>query len=510
MTAAKTSANQLVATTKRLRSSWVAAIVLSLSIACGAATAGPEKPVLIEKPVPLVEKTAVQLQIAGVPSDGIICFEMKLNSVIARAADGTTTSLVSNPITVEVMHWAGDNETVAVTQLRRGRYTQIAIGATGARMTYLNAVTGLLVTKQLSTNYNTTIKFNPAFVVGTAPVVLNLQISPTNIVNTLEMEKSGTRNSDKMFRVNATKVNTLGLQKPDTGRVDRIVGLVTNVSGTSLTLTDGQTGSVLSFTVDRNTRFYNAGFFTLQGLIVAVRGRTAKDGSLVATDVEALEAHSGAAVEGVMSGYIPNSNVLTLASQDGSGYGMKGSTMGSGISVDPSNNPSFVVDTHNMDMTGMESLQFDIDSLVLGQHVELQSMRALQHDSNGNAALVVPETVKLEPQTLTGTVANYQSSTLGTSSFDLVFATDASMHVLNPFFYTMHVYQQRGTDLQKLSGVISNGASVRVWGLVFYSPLPQGSAVKASIKASRAVRLLGRRQNESEFVMVAGRISSNQ
>jgi hypothetical protein len=370
MKATRTTADNLAATTKNLRTIWAAAIVLLLSVACGAEAIG--SPRVPETPEPRVERTAVQLRVAGIPSDGVICFELKLNSVIAKAADGTTTTLVSNPITVEVMHWAGNSEAVAVTSLARGRYTQIAIAATGARMTHLDAVTGLLVTNRLSTSYNTIIEFNPALAVGTTPVVLNLQVNPANIASTLGMGNSGITNASEMFRINATGVNTLGLQKPETGSVDRIVGSVTNISGRSLTLTDGQTGSLLTFSVHHNTRFYNASLSTLQGLIVAVRGRSAKDGSLVATDVEALESHTGAVMEGVASGYIPNSSVVTLASQDGSGKGMKSSVMGSGISVDPSNNPNFVVDTHDMDMTGMESLQFDIDSLVLGQHVQVQ------------------------------------------------------------------------------------------------------------------------------------------
>ena len=136
-------------------------------------------------------------------------------------------------------------------------------------------------------------------------------------------------------------------------------------------------------------------------------------------------------------------------------------------------------------------------------------MRAIERDSNGNAARVVPETVKLEPQTLTGTVTNYQPGTTpGTFTFDLLFATNASANVLNPFFYTMHVYQQRGTDMQSLPAGIRNGAAVQVWGLVFYSQLPQGSS---SIKATRgrAVRFLVRQQNEPAFIMVAGRIGAN-
>jgi hypothetical protein len=272
---------------------------------------------------------------------------------------------------------------------------------------------------------------------------------------------------------------------------------------------NGQTGAALTFRVDRNTRFHNASLSTLKELIVVVRGRSDGAGFLVATDVEALENANGTVMDGILTGYIPNSNVLTLASQDGFGSGMKNSIVGSGTSVDPSQNPNFVVDTHDVDMTGLETLQFDADSLVLGQRLQVQSMRAMQRDANGNAARVLPETVKLEPQTLTGTVANYQPGiTPGTFTFDLVFATNASMNSLNPFFYTMHVYQQRGTDMQGLSAGISNGAAVRVWGLVFYSQLPQGSS---NIKAVRGVqRFLVRQQQEPAFIMVAGRISGNQ
>ena len=215
--------------------------------------------------------------------------------------------------------------------------------------------------------------------------------------------------------------------------------------------------------------------------------------------------------DGIVSGYIPDSNLVTLASQDGAGSGMKSSIVGSGISVDPSENPNFVVDAQDMDMTGLESLQFDANSLVLGQHVQVQSMRAIQRDSKGNVARVAPETIKLEPQTLTGTVANYQAGTTpGSFSFDLVFATNASANVLNPFFYTMHVYQQRGTDMQSLTAGISNGAKVRVWGLVFYSQLPaeqqqrQGSAGLAwqfsGPPTERAGLHYGCRPNQRELV----------
>ncbi len=499
-----TSPNILQAATKNLVSSFAMTLVFLLSAVSGAAAAMPTPP-----REPVVERTSVELRIDGVPSDGVICFELKLSSVTAKDTKSKTTVLVSTPLTVEIMHLAGASEPVALGSLPQGQYTDIAIAANGVKLTSLDPMTGLLVTKQLSASYNTTIHFQPALTVDANPVILNLQVNPASVVNAVGMGNNGIRNMGQVFRVNATRLSASVQQKLAKRAADRIVGSVTSISSSSLTLINGQTGAALTFRVDHNTRFYNASLSTLHGLIVAVRGRSDENGFLVATEVEALENSNGAVVDGVASGYIPDSNLVTLASLDGSGSGMKGSIVGSGISVDPSQNPNFVVDAQDVDMTGMESLQFDANSLVLGQHLQVQSMRTIERDSDGNAARVVPETVKLEPQTLTGTVTNYQPGTTpGTFTFDLVFATNASANVLNPFFYTMHVYQQRGTDMQSLPAGIRNGAAVQVWGLVFYSQLPQGSS---SIKATRgrAVRFLVRQQNEPAFIMVAGRISAN-
>ena len=495
-------ANILRASAKNLVSSFAPTLVFMLSAVSGAAAEMPSPP---REPV---ERTSVELRIGGVPTDGSICFELKLSSVTAKASNGRTTALVSNPLTVEIMHLAGDSEPVVLTSLPQGQYTDFVIAANGARVTSLDPLTGLLVAKQMSASYNTTIHFQPALSVDANPIVLNLQVNPANIVNAVGVGNNGIRNLGQVFRIQATRLDASVQRKLAKRAADRIVGSVTNTSSGSLTLINGQTGAALTFRIDRNTRFHNAGLSTLHGLIVAVRGRADDAGLLVASDVEALENANGVVANGVASGYIPDSNLVTLASQDGAGSGMKSSIVGSGISVDPSQNPNFVVDTQDMDMTGLESLQFDANSLVLGQHVEVHSMRAIQRDSKGNVARVAPETVRLEPQTLTGTVTNYQPGTTpGTFAFDLMFATNASANVLNPFFYTMHVYQQRGTDMQNLPAGISNGAAVRVWGLVFHSQLPDGSS---SVKATRAnaVRFLVRQQKEPAFIMVAGRISA--
>jgi hypothetical protein len=497
------SGNILQAFAKNRVLSFALIVVFVLSVGSGAAAEMPSPP---REPV---ERTSVELRIGGVPTDGIICFELKLSSVTAKASNGRTTALVSNPLAVEIMHLAGDSKPVVLTSLPQGQYTDFVIAANGVRVTSLDPLTGLLVAKQISASYNTTIHFQPALTVDAKPIILNLQVNPAGVVNAIGVGNNGIKNLGQVFHIQATRLNASVQQKLAKRAADRIIGSVTNTSSRSVTLINGQTGAALTFRIDRNTRFHNASLSTLHGLIVSVRSRADDAGLLVATDVEALENANGVVADGVVSGYIADSNVVTLASQDGAGSGMKNSIVGSGISVDPSQNPNFVVDSQDMDMTGLESLQFDANSLVLGQHLQVQSMRAIQRDSNGNVARVAPETVRLEPQTLTGTVANYQAGTMpGSFTFDLVFATNASANVLNPFFYTMHVYQQRGTDMQSLTAGISNGAKVRVFGLVFYSQLPEGNS---SVKAAgiNVARFLVRQQSEPAFLMVAGRISAN-
>ena len=287
-------------------------LVLLLSAVNGVAMSSP---LSSREPV---EQTSVELRIGGVPSDGIICFKLNLSSVTAKGINGGMKALVSDPLTVEVMHLAGASEPVIFGSLPQGQYTDIVIAVNGARVTSLDPVTGLLVTKQLPANYNTTIHFQPALTVGADPVVLDLQVNPAQVANTIGMGNNGIRNSGHLFRIYATRFSASIRRKISKGAADRIVGSVTNISVRSLTVVNGQTGTALTFSVDRNTRFYNAGLSTLKGLIVVVHSRSDRNGFLVATDVEALENANGAVVDGILSGYIPNSNLLTLASQDGS------------------------------------------------------------------------------------------------------------------------------------------------------------------------------------------------
>ena len=134
-------------------------------------------------------------------------------------------------------------------------------------------MTGLLVAKQISTSYSTTLHFQPALTVDANPIVLNLQVNPTNMLDAVGVGNNGIRNLGPAFHMLATRLSASVQRTLAKRAADRIVGSVTNTSSRSLTLINGQTGAALTFGIDRDTRFHNASLSTLHGLIVAVRGR---------------------------------------------------------------------------------------------------------------------------------------------------------------------------------------------------------------------------------------------
>lgn len=462
----------------------------------------------LQRPIPTLPfppnnaPVPVQVRVGGISSDGVISYVVTVSAATVRNANGSQVGLFSTPFSVEVMHLAGDSEPVLVGTLPRGQYTQATLVITAAKMTYLDPLTGLLVQKQSSLNLLSTLQFSPVLSVVSSPVVLNFQVALPTVSNA-----SGARNAapKPVVNVSSKAVNTAGRQKPEDGQVQRVVGLVTKTSGTSFSLRNGLSGSLLNFQTNTGTQFINTTLSTLNNLIVSVYGSSRRDGSLLAQTVEAVANGTGIELEGLVATTIPNSNAMGLVFHDASGPGMDSGMMGSTVSVDTTVLPNFAIDTQNVDMTGLDSLTFDINSFVPGQRVQLQSVRQLQQDLYGNNGLVAPDTVRLEPQALTGTVANYQpGNTPGTASFDLLLPTDGTAYltILNPNTSSVHIYQQMGTDLKNLSNGISNGAQVQVRGLLFFSQLPASAADREFVRPTLMSR-------EPVFVMVAGRIIGN-
>jgi hypothetical protein len=354
---------------------------------------------------------------------------------------------------------------------------------TGAKLTYLR--NGVPVQLTSTRAYTSTYIFRPAYALPWTPAILNLQIDvPATVVFTAS---NGLANVYKpVFNVIPMGVTPDG-QIPETGRVDHMVGEVTDATDIYFTVTDWETGAALTFNTDSNTHFVNASPSTILGMTVAAYGSTNDDGSLLATEVDALESATGAVVEGGSVRVLAGSQIGVVP-QGGIGAGVPAGVAGAKVFVD-AGAASFQIDAHNTDMTGLESLQFDGASLALGQVVRAQSASQMQAGFSDYTGSMAADTVSLEPQSLTGTVANYQATSPNTASFDLILPTDGSsgLKSMNPAVTSVHIFQQAGTDLLNLGGGIVNGMSVDVRGLLFFSTYPGSGPAKV-------------------FVMVAGRI----
>jgi hypothetical protein len=438
---------------------------------------------LFAKPAP----TPVQLRVSSAPSDKVTALQLTISAVSFQTTTGNTINLLTSPSSVEFAHLGLDSEPLLVSSMDPVTYKQVVITVTSSTVSYLRG--GIPVSKTVNRTFTSQVKFVPAMTVayGT-PTILNLQL---DMSSTVVPGLNGNFNVNKpVFRLVAMTVASPDSQKAENGRVDRVVGSVTSVSGSGFTIVDGQTGGTLHFDTDDSTQFINGGLSTLSGLITLVRGFTKTNGSLQASTVEVLESSTGIAIQGLITRGVSNTTQFLLVSRGGSGYRVSGS-LGSTVLADRGQSV-FVVDSQLTDMTGLDFLKFDSNSMLLGQNVQLQSMRQMQGGSLGTFGSLAADYIRLEPQSIRGVVANFQTGAQpGTASFDLLLPASGSSYLsaLNPVLSKVHVYQQPGTDLQNLPNGILNGQSICLRGLLFFSVLPNSTSGRTA-------------------AMVAGRISN--
>jgi hypothetical protein len=418
--------------------------------------------------------TPVQLRVSSIPSDKVTALQLSIRSISFQDTTGYTANLVTSPLLVEFKHLELDSEPLFVGSLYPAKYKQAIITVTSSTVSYLR--NGTPVKKTVVRTFTSVVKLAPPLTVGCGtPTILNLQLDMGGTV--VAAPNVNFVVAQPVFRLAAMTTVSPDFQKPESGKVNRVVGSVSSVSGSSFTIIAGQTGARLTFGTDNSTQFTNGGLSTLPGLITLVRGFTNPDGSLQASAVEVLESSTGIVIQGISTRRIPRATQFLLVSQSGSGYQVS-SSLGSTVLADLGQS-SFLVDDQEIDLTGLTYLKFDGSSMLSGQNIQLQSVRQMQTGSLGAVGSMTADYVRLEPQSISGVVANFRAgSQPSTATFDLVLPANGSSYltVLNPGLFMVHVYQQLGTDLQNLPNGVSNGQSISVRGLLFYNVLPNTSS----------------------------------
>jgi uncharacterized protein DUF5666/uncharacterized protein DUF4382 len=414
-------------------------------------------------------KSATQVRIADAPADRVVSFEVSVGPVTMTPAGGAAVTVLSGSRRVEVAHLSETSEPLALLNVPQGSYSSMTLTVANPEVTFINNL-GATVELQPAFNQSVTVSFSPALNVGTGSSVINIDL---NLANSLTFDAQGNVTgvaiSANSFAISTTAVAPAQQQQAEDGELEDTTGVVTAVSGNSFTMTVGQNGVSLTFATDANTQFSDgASLATMLNTIVNVEGNTQPDGTLYAKEVEGIENNSGMEAEGLVTQVSGNPAAqLSVVAQDGSGSGMDATKVGTTLTIDVSG-ANYKVDQSNIDTSGIGGLPsspnfpFDATTIHAGQAVDVESSSSMSGSST------VADKVKLEQQTLTGTVSGLAAPTsAGPITFTLTVAPDSAFAMLAGQT-TVTVYWQPGTDLHNLTSV-SNGNTVRVRGLVFFT-----------------------------------------
>jgi hypothetical protein len=412
--------------------------------------------------------TSAQVRVGDAPADRVVSFEVTVGPITLMPTSGSAVTVLSNSHTIELTHLAGTSEPLALLNVPQGSFSSMTLTAANPEISFVNT-SGTVVKLEPPLNQMITVTFNPPLNVGASASVVNIDLNVANSITTdAQGNVTGVNLSASSFTVSTSAVAAENEQESDDGELEDTVGMVSSVSGNSFTIMMGQSGVSLTFTTDANTQFDDgASLATLMNSIVKVEGVTRSDGTLYAKEVEGEENQNGAEAEGVITQVTGNpATQLKIVAQDGIGAGMDNSMIGNTITVDVSN-AGYKVSKGSIDTSGIGGLPaapnfpFDATTIHAGQRVEVEAVSQMISGSFS------AEKVKLKQQALSGTVSGLMGMGAPTT-FTLTVPADSAFAMLSGS-NNVTVFWQPGTDVQQLPAGLSNGASVRVRGLVFFN-----------------------------------------
>jgi hypothetical protein len=421
---------------------------------------------------PPMGSTAAVVNITDSPSDRVVSFEVTINSLTLIASDGSSVVVFNTPRRLEVTHSSGSAEPLGVTVFPQGTFTSAKVVVSSPDVTFIDD-SGHTVEKQNAGSTSTiTIPFSPALVVGTTPTVLTIDFNAAGSININLGSNSVTVNPTANGRHDDVPGSggEAGEDVED-GEFEHFIGQVTGISGSNFTV--NANGTSITFATNSSTSFEEGaalGSITVNAM-VRVEARTQQNGTPLATEVELLNEIANES-EGIITSTTGSPiTSFKFVVQDGAGSGMNDAMLGSALTVNLNDQTRFRVDDGKIDLGGLNLPDFKASSLSRGQRVEADA------DSAPASGAVTAESVKLQSQALTGIISNASGS-----QFTLTLPDDSAFKLLTGNG-TLTVLTQRNTEL-KNNASITNGAVVKVRGLVFFDP------------------------NGNSFTMVAGRIST--
>jgi Domain of unknown function (DUF5666)/Domain of unknown function (DUF4382) len=411
--------------------------------------------------------TAVQVRIGDAPVDKVLAFELTINSITLTKADGTTKSVLSSPTEVELTHLAGTFEPLTLNNISQGTYTKATITVASPDVTYIDAGTGLIVEKHPTLTTSTvTVTFpNGGLTFGSASTSLNFDF---NLANSLVFDASNNVTVTPVFTVSAVSVASNQQEQDnqeqdnDDGQVEDEHGTVVSVNGSTIVIATGK--SDLSFLTNSNTTYDGVGGLSgIQvGATVQIDAETQSDGSLLAKKIEIENNQNNSLdAEGIVTSVTGKPAVsFKVLVQNEVCAAPSGSkpALGSEVVVTVLGSTTYKINVDHNDLTNLPFTPvFNGNTISPAQRVETDV-------DSPNTTAVLAKRVKLQQQSLSGTVSGY-TVTNGRGSFTLTLSSDSMFAKLSGLT-TVTVYQQSATKLKNIAS-INNGDAIRVRGLLF-------------------------------------------
>jgi len=402
--------------------------------------------------------TAAVVNFTDAPADRVISFELTINSLTLVSTNGSSVTVFNKPQRVEVTHASGSAEPLSVSVFPQGTFTSAVVAVSNPDVTFIDAFGNSIEKENLSTPTNVTIPFNPPLVVGSTPVVFTIDFNAAGSIQ-IDTSTNHVTVNPVATAVHKDVPGSSGEtgEDSDDGEFEHFIGLVTAVNGNSFTV--DSRGTIINFATDSSTEINVAGGLNgLSNKMVRVEARTMQSGLPVAKEVEVISA-AGGEIEGLIAVTVGSPvTSFSIVVQDASGPNVTDALLGGFITANINPDQTrFRVDNGNIDLGGLNLPDFNAASLSKGQSVEIDAVE------NSSGSQIVPESVKLQPQALTGIISNASNS-----QFTLTLANDSAFKLLTGAG-TLKVLTQRNTEL-KNNVTISNGTQVKVRGLVFLDP----------------------------------------
>ncbi|MGE5114327.1 MAG: DUF5666 domain-containing protein [Acidobacteriaceae bacterium] len=417
--------------------------------------------------------SAALINVTDAPSDRVLSFALTIDSIMLVASDGSGVVVSNAPHRVEVTHTSGSAEPLAVTVIPQGTFTAARIAVSSPDVSFISLLGDAVQKNNVGGATTVNIPFAQPLVVGATPMVLTLDFDAAGSITIDTATNAVTVNPVATIRT-AQVPGSGGEAGEDAedGEFEHFVGQVTTVSGSNFTAKSLDT--TVMFATDTNTEFNVVnGVQGLANRIVRVEATTKPDGTPLAKEVEVLSA-AGGEVEGLinMTTGSPEVTSFSIVVQDGAGTSVPNTLLGGFITATiNAETTQFRVDNGNIELGGLNLPAFNRAFLSKGQRVEID---AVEGSTGSN---ITADSVKLVPQALTGSITNASNT-----GFSLTVANDSAFQLLSGIG-TLQVLTQQNTEF-KNGASITNGATVRVRGLVYFNAI------------------------DHSFTMVAGRIST--